>query len=102
MKDKVKSNILLIKYIYRACSTTVEHGIRIAKMGVQFPPGPQLVNHKIMPDKILTCQNCLSPFVYSEYEQQKNTRENKPAPSYCPICQSLKAQEEKRPKKPSL
>ena len=44
--DKVKSNILLIKYIYRACSTTVEHGIRIAKMGVQFPPGPQLVNHK--------------------------------------------------------
>lgn len=54
-----------------------------------------------MPDKVLTCQNCHNPFVYSEYEQQKNVKENRPDPQYCPICASIKSQEEKRPKKPS-
>jgi hypothetical protein len=55
-----------------------------------------------MPDKVLICQNCQSPFVYSEYEQQRNAKENLPEPLYCPICTSIKAQENKRPKKPIL
>ncbi len=54
-----------------------------------------------MPDKVLTCQNCLSPFVYSEYEQQKNAKENKPTPPYCPICTSLKQSGAKHPPKPN-
>ena len=53
-----------------------------------------------MPDKVLICQNCQSPFVYSDYEQSRDTKENKPAPLYCPICQSLKDQAAKRPAKP--
>lgn len=55
----------------------------------------------IMPDKIQICQNCKNPFVYSEYEQVQNAKQNKPEPLYCPICSSLKSQEQKRPKKPS-
>ncbi|HSV95190.1 MAG TPA: zinc-ribbon domain containing protein [Spirochaetia bacterium] len=54
-----------------------------------------------MPDKVLICQNCHNPFVYSEYEQINDTKENKAEPVYCAICKSIKAQEKKRPKKPS-
>jgi hypothetical protein len=54
-----------------------------------------------MPDQIKTCQNCQNPFVYSEYEQIKDAKENKPAAIYCPICSSIKSQETKRPKKPT-
>jgi rubrerythrin len=53
-----------------------------------------------MPDKVLICQNCQSPFVYSEYEQTNHIQDNQPAPLYCPICHSIKSQEAKRPAKP--
>ncbi|PIP85615.1 hypothetical protein COT86_02045 [Candidatus Collierbacteria bacterium CG10_big_fil_rev_8_21_14_0_10_43_36] len=74
-----------------------------------------------MPDKILICQNCKNPFVYSDYEQnldQKKIsdhssrisdniqnphqapRTNHLAPPYCPICTSIKASEAKHPSKP--
>ncbi|TRZ48511.1 cytochrome C551 [bacterium] len=55
-----------------------------------------------MPDKVLICQNCQNPFVYSEYEQYNHAKDNKPAPLYCPICQSIKTQEAKRPSKPKV
>lgn len=70
-----------------------------------------------MPDQIKTCANCHNPFVYSEYEQrlnEKNDCASSPAPStnnfapitstpeplYCPICASIKASEAKHPPKP--
>ncbi len=53
-----------------------------------------------MPDKIIICQNCQNSFVYSEFEQNRDAREGKPAPIYCPICQSIKEQEARRPAKP--
>ena len=53
-----------------------------------------------MPDKVLSCQNCHSPFVFSEFEQYEATKQNKNEPIYCPICQSLKNQEKFRPAKP--
>ncbi|KKS62211.1 MAG: hypothetical protein UV37_C0013G0003 [Candidatus Collierbacteria bacterium GW2011_GWA1_42_60] len=54
-----------------------------------------------MPDKVLTCQNCQSPFVYSEYEQARDAKENKPAAIYCPICASIKARQVQHPPKPT-
>jgi rubrerythrin len=53
-----------------------------------------------MPDKVLICQSCHSPFVYSEYEQIKHAKESQPEPIYCPICSATKAAEAKRPSKP--
>ncbi|HOX96681.1 MAG TPA: hypothetical protein PLI45_04870 [Candidatus Woesebacteria bacterium] len=54
-----------------------------------------------MPDKVLICQNCHNPFVYSDFEQQKDVRENKTAPLYCPICSAIKQSEAKHPPKPN-
>ena len=53
-----------------------------------------------MPDKLLICQNCHNPFVYSEYEQNLDRKNNRPAPAYDPICASIKASEQKHPPKP--
>jgi len=64
-----------------------------------------------MPDKILICQNCINPFVYSEYEQNLNRKlnsvhvnseqmTNNLEPLFCPICSSIKASEAKHPPKP--
>ncbi|EKD53068.1 MAG: hypothetical protein ACD_61C00165G0001 [uncultured bacterium] len=53
-----------------------------------------------MPDKILTCENCKNPFVYSEYEQAMDKRNNRAEAIYCPICASIKASEQKHPPKP--
>ncbi|EKD79806.1 MAG: hypothetical protein ACD_40C00291G0003 [uncultured bacterium] len=53
-----------------------------------------------MPDKILICQNCKNPFVYSDYEQNLDKRNQKSESIYCPICSSIKASEAKHPPKP--
>ncbi|HCQ31750.1 TPA: cytochrome C551 [Candidatus Collierbacteria bacterium] len=53
-----------------------------------------------MPDKILICQNCKNTFVYSDYEQNLDKRNQKSEPVYCPICASIKASEQKHPPKP--
>lgn len=66
-----------------------------------------------MQDQLLTCQNCGNPFVYSVYEQLQHTKKSTstlPAakranladslPIYCPICESIKANESKHPPKP--
>lgn len=53
-----------------------------------------------MPDKILICQNCHKPFVYSEFEHTRDLKEGRPEPIYDPICASIKAAEAKHPPKP--
>jgi len=53
-----------------------------------------------MPDKVLICQNCHNPFVYSEYEQKINAQKNAPNPIYCPICAAIKKAEALHPPKP--
>lgn len=79
-----------------------------------------------MPDKILLCQNCHHPFVYSEYEQALDQKKfivhssrlldnsknqeprtnnfapitSTPDPLYDPICASIKSSEAKHPPKP--
>ena len=53
-----------------------------------------------MPDKILICQNCQKPFVYSEYEQKLDAQSARPEPVYDTICASIKASEAKHPPKP--
>ena len=53
-----------------------------------------------MPDKILICQNCHNPFVYSDYEQNLDAKSGRPEPLYDPICASIKASEAKHPPKP--
>ena len=55
-----------------------------------------------MPDKVLTCQNCQSPFVYSEYEQTRDAKESKNTPLYCPICTSIKQREAAHPPIPPM
>jgi hypothetical protein len=53
-----------------------------------------------MPDKIIICDNCKNPFVYSELEQNLDKKNNRPEALYCPICTSIKASASKRPGKP--
>lgn len=53
-----------------------------------------------MPDKVLVCQNCHSPFVYSEYEQLRDSKEKKEMPFFCPICTAIKNSAKARPAKP--
>lgn len=53
-----------------------------------------------MSDKVLICQKCHNPFVYSEFEQQKDSKNHRPAPQYCTICSAIIAQEARFPSKP--
>jgi hypothetical protein len=53
-----------------------------------------------MADLILTCANCGNEFVFTTGEQIFYAQKKIEAPRLCPICRSMKAQENKIPPKP--
>jgi Zn finger protein HypA/HybF involved in hydrogenase expression len=54
-----------------------------------------------MTDLVLKCENCGNEFVFSEGEQQFYKAKKLEAPRLCPICRSIKHQEQAQFKRES-